>query len=89
MKSTYKMSEAEICREYRNAKNPNPQLQILADLNGIKRIEVIKILAKNGEKLPKFAVNQLYKRLSVLEEKIEEEEQEHRAIVQALKAIKY
>lgn len=45
------MTEREICYMYRNARNKNTQLQILAELNDVNRIEIIRILAKNGEKL--------------------------------------
>ena len=69
---------------YREAKNQNTQIQILADLSGMSRIEIIKILVRNGEKLPSRAINQLYKRLDTLEAQISEREKEYREIVQAL-----
>lgn len=47
----WSMTEREICYMYRNARNKNTQLQILAELNDVNRIEIIRILAKNGEKL--------------------------------------
>ena len=51
---------------------------------GMSRIEIIKILVRNGETLPSRAINQLYKRLDALEAQISEREKEYREIVQAL-----
>lgn len=45
------MTEADICREYRTAKAPGKQIQILADLNGTDRKSILEILQRNGEKL--------------------------------------
>ena len=78
------MTEREICIMYREARNQNTQLQILAELNDVNRNEIIRILVKNGEKLPSRAINQLYKRLDVLEAQISEREKEYREIVRAL-----
>ena len=78
------MTECEICIMYRGAKNQNAQIQILVDLSSMSRIEIIKILVRNGEKLPSRAINQLYKRLDALEAQISEREKEYREIVQAL-----
>ena len=78
------MTEREICIMYRGVKNQNAQIQILSDLNSMNRIEIIKILVRNGEKLPSRAINQLYKRLDALEAQISEREKEYREIVQAL-----
>ena len=69
---------------YREAKNQNAQIQILADLSSMSRIEIIKILVRNGETLPSRAINRLYKRLDALEAQISECEKEYREIVQAL-----
>ncbi len=66
------MTEREICIMYREARNQNTQLRILAELNDVNRNEIIRILVKNGEKLPSRAINQLYKRLDVLEAQIKE-----------------
>ena len=79
------MTEREICIMYREAKNQNSQLQILAELNDVSRNEIIRILVKNGEKLPSRAISQLYKRLDVLEAQISEREKEYKEIVRALK----
>lgn len=66
------MTEREICIMYREARNQNTQLRILAELNDVNRNEIMRILVKNGEKLPSRAINQLYKRLDVLEAQIKE-----------------
>lgn len=78
------MTEREICLMYREARNQNTQLQVLAELNDVSRNEIIRILVKNGEKLPSRVINQLYKRLDVLEAQISEREKEYREIVRAL-----
>lgn len=79
------MTEREICCMYRDARNQNTQLRILAELNDVSRNEVIRILVKNGERLPSRVINQLYKRLDVLEAQISEREKEYREIVRVLK----
>lgn len=43
------MSEADICREYRQAKNKNAQVQVLADLNGTNKKIILDILQRGGE----------------------------------------
>ena len=78
------MTEREIRLMYREARNKNTPLQLLAELNGVSRNEIIRILVKNGEKLPDRVINQLYKRLDVLEAQISEREREYREIVKAL-----
>ena len=45
------MTEGEICRQYRSAQDRASQLQILADLNCVPRLEIIKILMHNGEQV--------------------------------------
>ncbi len=61
------MNEHEICTMYREAKNKNQQIQILAELNGTKQLEIIKVLLINGEELPKRAIDKLFRRLDTLE----------------------
>ncbi len=46
------MTNEEICRDYRQAKAPTKQIQILADLNGCKKEQIKRILVDGGEKLP-------------------------------------
>ena len=79
------MTEKEICRSYQNAKHKGQQIQILAELNGVKNLEIIKILVRNGEKLPKSTVNTLFKRLDKLDAQILELEREYKEIAAALK----
>lgn len=43
--------EGEICRNYRYAKDKVEQVQILAELNAVKRKTVIDILTSAGEKV--------------------------------------
>lgn len=78
------MTEREICLSYREAKKQNTQLQILAELNGVSRVEIIGILLRNGEKVSDSIIKQLYKRLETLDAQISEREKEYRAIVKAL-----
>lgn len=47
------MTEFEICREYRQAKYPNEQIKIIADLTCKTREEIKEILMKNGQMKPK------------------------------------
>ena len=47
------MTEQEICKEYREAKDPNHQLTILAQLNTCKTEDIVEILTRNGETLRK------------------------------------
>lgn len=43
------MTESEIVRNYREAKNKREQITILADLNRCEKEEIVEILLKNGE----------------------------------------
>lgn len=47
------MTKQEICKEYREAKDPNHQLTILAQLNACGAGDIVAILEKNGEPLRK------------------------------------
>lgn len=42
------MTESEICASYRQAKNKNEQVRILADLNLCNKQEIVDILSQNG-----------------------------------------
>ena len=42
------MTESEICVSYRQAKNKNEQVKILADLNLCKPEDIPELLARNG-----------------------------------------
>lgn len=46
---TLPMTAFEICQEYRQAKNKNAQIQILADQNECSKQEIITILTTKGE----------------------------------------
>ena len=43
------MSAEEICRDYRQAKDPRAQIRILADLNACSPAHIKKILQEGGE----------------------------------------
>lgn len=78
------MTEREICTMYREAKNRNAQLQIMAELNNVSRNEIIMILVRNGEKLSSRVIEQLFRRLDTLDAQIHEREKEYREIVKVL-----
>lgn len=42
------MSEADICLEYRQAKTPSLQIEILADLNLCDTESIMRVLIRNG-----------------------------------------
>ena len=46
-------TESEIVREYNHAKYKNHKIGILAQLNCVKRWEIIEILERNGVEVPK------------------------------------
>lgn len=46
------MTNEEICRDYRAAKAPTKQIQILAELNQCGKDKIKQILIEGGEKLP-------------------------------------
>lgn len=62
-------------------------MQILADMNCVRVIEIIRILVRSGEKLPLKELNKLYKRMDILDAQISEREKEYREIAQALSGI--
>lgn len=82
------MTAREICYSYRNARHKAQQIQILAELNGVDSLEIIKVLVRGGEELPASTVNKLFKRLDKLEMEIREREREYKAIAAALKGEK-
>lgn len=79
------MTASEICRSYHNARHKAQQIQILAELNDVDSLEIIKVLVRGGEELPASTVNKLFKRLDKLEIEIREREREYKAIAAALK----
>ena len=82
------MTDREICRSYHAARHKAQQIQILAELNDIDSLEIIKALVRGGERLPDSTVNKLFKRLDKLEMEIREREREYKAIAAALKGEK-
>lgn len=42
------MSEKEICRDFREAKNQRAQVEILADLNLCSKTDILKVLMANA-----------------------------------------
>lgn len=48
-----KMTDFDICKEYREAKNPSAQLKILAQLNCCSEKDILEILKRNNEPLRK------------------------------------
>lgn len=42
------MTDGEILRSYKEAKNPNAQIKVLADLNGCRPAEIVNILVGQG-----------------------------------------
>lgn len=47
------MTDSEIAADYRQAKNRPKQLGILAELNGCKKSDIVKILVDAGETVPR------------------------------------
>lgn len=78
------MTEREICGSFRRAENQKQQIQILTELTCKSKYQIIGILLRNGEKVPKSIENQLYKRLDALDAQIFECEMEYKEIVTAL-----
>ena len=68
------MTAREICRSYHSARHKAQQIQILAELNAVDSLEIIKALVRGGERLPDSTVNKLFKRLDKLEMEIRERE---------------
>ena len=61
-----RVTEREICGSFRRAENQKQQIQILTELTCKSKYQIIGILLRNGEKVPKSIENQLYKRLDAL-----------------------
>lgn len=68
----------DICRIYREAKYPDRQIPILAQLNGMSKTEIIGILIWKGEELPKRTVNQIDRKMKSLKKKIAAAEKEYK-----------
>lgn len=52
-KTNTRMTDFDICKEYREAKNPTAQLKILAQLNCCSEKDILDILKRNNEPLRK------------------------------------
>lgn len=72
------MTEHEICISYKGARQPNEQTQILADLNGMKRTEIIKILVENHVELAGQTVQYLQRRMDQMNEVLVKKEQKRK-----------
>lgn len=46
------MTPAEIVADYKQAKQPMKQIAILADLNGVRKEQIVQILREAGAELP-------------------------------------
>ena len=79
-----RVTEREICGSFRRAENQKQQIQILTELTCKSKYQIIGILLRNGEKVPKSIENQSYKRLDALDAQIFECEMEYKEIVTAL-----
>lgn len=66
------MSDNEILREYREAKDPRKQIDILADQNEVTRTEMAQWLADHGEKVDGRALRYAKKQEKVEEPAVEE-----------------
>lgn len=60
-----------IVREYKAAKQPLKQIGILADLNGVDKSEIVRILREAGCELPKQYAPKAVKDAPVKQEKTE------------------
>lgn len=97
------MTESEICRNYRLAKNRSEQLQILAELNVTSRAEIIGILIRGGERV-RLAIptkgkprtremtdgeycNALFRYMDTLDIKIAKLENEYRDVVAVIRGM--
>lgn len=76
------MTEREICISYKGARHPNEQTQILAELNGTERLDIIRILVKNDVELAWATVQYLHKRLDRLDRMISKKEKERRKVIE-------
>ena len=55
-------TESEIVREYKEAKYKYHEIGILADLNGVKRKDIIEILERNGVEIPQEYIENVAKK---------------------------
>lgn len=74
------MTDREICISYKGARMPNVQIQILADLNSVSKMEIISILVKNNIELTRQTVRYMHRRLDQLDGRIAKKESKCREI---------
>lgn len=79
------MTEREICSLYRQAKRPSEQIKILSDLTLKSNVQIIGILLKNRQAVPKKIINELFERMDKLDIEIATREREYIEIAKALK----
>lgn len=70
-----KMTEYEICKEYREAKNPTAQLRILAQLNCCSDKDILAILEKNNEPIRKMGYTPKAKKTETVKDSTEAKEE--------------
>lgn len=90
------MTEAEICREYREAKNQRAQVEILADLNLCSKNEILKVLMVNGQDVTPAGprkpgsggdkiLDLMYSTLDEIEAEIRNQERKYLMVVESMK----
>ena len=87
-----RMTDADICREYREAKNKKMQVTILADQNLCAKGEIARILIRNGMNVTPIAKNAkhsgikelLYAMLDEQEGRIMEEIERYKKILKSI-----
>ncbi|MBR6987521.1 MAG: hypothetical protein IKH82_05575 [Clostridiales bacterium] len=70
-----KMTEYEICKEYREAKDPTQQIKILAQLNCCSNKDILAILEKNNEPIRKRAYTPKAKKTETVKDPTEAKEE--------------
>ena len=90
------MKESEICREFREAKNPKAQVDILADLNVCSKNEILKVLLVNGQDITPAGPRKpggendkilqlIFNTLDEIEEEIKRQEKRYLMVVESMK----
>ena len=90
------MKESEICREFREAKNPKAQVDILADLNVCSKNEILKVLLTNGQDVTPAGPRKpggendkilqlIFNTLDEIEEEIKRQEKRYLMVVESMK----
>ena len=78
------MDENDVIGMYRDAKNKDRQIDILAELMDMSKYEVMAALVAGGQELPARTRGVTLRRLQFLEVRIRDMEEEYKAIVRAL-----